>query len=107
MCSGVPAAFSGTCSKSHLPGYLKQLGQLRQKGIQEVYVISVNDPFVMNAWKDSFGVDSSVSPRNGTYDRYDSCRIRRVNGPKLLDWIGMLLLLWGIGDLSGSLPSLK
>jgi len=57
---GVPAAFSGTCTQQHLPGFFKQLGELRQKGIQEIYVISVNDPFVMNAWKDSFGVDSSV-----------------------------------------------
>ena len=58
--SGVPAAFSGTCSKQHLPGFFSRLGDLRQRGIQDIYVISVNDPFVMNAWKDSFGTDSSV-----------------------------------------------
>jgi peroxiredoxin len=82
--SGVPAAFSGTCTQSHLPGYFKHLGELRQKGIQEIYVISVNDPFVMNAWKDSFGVDSSVILARDAIDgRFGSCRIHRVHGSRL------------------------
>jgi glutaredoxin/glutathione-dependent peroxiredoxin len=58
--SGTPAAFSGTCSEQHLPGFFSKLGELRQRGIQNIYVIAVNDPFVMNAWKDSFNVDSAV-----------------------------------------------
>ena len=58
--SGTPAAFSGICSKQHLPGFFSHLVDLRQRGIQDIYVISVNDPFAMNAWKDSFGTDSSV-----------------------------------------------
>jgi 2-Cys peroxiredoxin 5 len=62
--SGTPAAFSGTCSEQHLPGFFSKLSQLRDKGIQEVFVISANDPFVMNAWKKSLGGDPSVSPTN-------------------------------------------
>jgi hypothetical protein len=61
--SGIPAAFSGTCSKQHLPGFFSHLVGLRQRGVQDIYVISVNDPFVMNAWKNSFGTDSSVIVR--------------------------------------------
>ena len=59
--SGTPAAFSGTCSEQHLPGYFTKLSQLREKGINEIFVIAANDPFVMNAWKNSLGGDASVS----------------------------------------------
>ncbi|KAI9877424.1 MAG: Peroxiredoxin-5, mitochondrial [Pleopsidium flavum] len=44
---GVPAAFSPSCSESHIPGYLKSEA-LRNAG--KVFVVSVNDPFVMKAW---------------------------------------------------------
>ncbi|RPA84324.1 thioredoxin-like protein [Ascobolus immersus RN42] len=44
---GVPAAFTPTCSKSHIPGYLAFLEDIPPT----VFVVSVNDPFVMNAWK--------------------------------------------------------
>ena len=46
----VPAAFSPTCSKSHLPGYIKSYKLLREKGIDAIICISVNDIFVMKAW---------------------------------------------------------
>lgn len=44
---GVPAAFSPSCSNSHVPGYLNH-PKLQQAG--KVFVVSVNDPFVMKAW---------------------------------------------------------
>jgi peroxiredoxin len=47
---GVPGAFTGTCSNQHVPGYLEHLDAIKEKGIDEVAVISVNDPFVMKAW---------------------------------------------------------
>ena len=46
----VPAAFSPTCSKSHLPRYIKSYELLREKGIDAIVCISVNDIFVMKAW---------------------------------------------------------
>ena len=47
---GVPGAFTGVCSNNHLPGYLEHLDAIKAKGVAEVAVISVNDPFVMKAW---------------------------------------------------------
>ncbi|KAA6411498.1 MAG: TSA family [Lasallia pustulata] len=44
---GVPAAFSPSCSESHIPGYLNSKAL---KGAGQVFVVSVNDPFVMKAW---------------------------------------------------------
>ncbi|KAI1807455.1 AhpC/TSA family protein [Daldinia bambusicola] len=46
---GVPAAFSGACSEKHVPSYIKS-PKLRDAG--RVFVVSVNDAFVMKAWGD-------------------------------------------------------
>ncbi|KAF7712408.1 Peroxiredoxin [Penicillium ucsense] len=46
----VPGAFTPTCSVNHVPGYIKNLPQLRQKGVDIVAVVAFNDPFVMSAW---------------------------------------------------------
>jgi peroxiredoxin len=47
---GLPGAYTPTCSAKHLPGYLDKLDELRGKGIDEVWCVSVNDGFVMAAW---------------------------------------------------------
>lgn len=49
---GVPGAFTDTCSK-HVPGYIKHYEEFQQKGVNEVYVVTVNDVFVTKAWKKS------------------------------------------------------
>ncbi|KAL4747063.1 Redoxin, partial [Aspergillus terricola var. indicus] len=43
-------AFTPTCSVNHLPGYIKNLPELKKKGVQIVAVVASNDPFVMSAW---------------------------------------------------------
>lgn len=43
-------AFTPTCSVNHMPGYIKNLPQLREKGVDIVAVVAFNDPFVMSAW---------------------------------------------------------
>jgi glutaredoxin/glutathione-dependent peroxiredoxin len=51
---GVPGAFTPTCSEKHMPSYIKLHQQLIDRGIDDVYCLSVNDDFVMNAWLLSF-----------------------------------------------------
>ncbi|KAE8147810.1 FMN-linked oxidoreductase [Aspergillus avenaceus] len=46
----VPGAFTPTCSVNHVPGYIKSLPQLKEKGVQVVAVIASNDAYVMSAW---------------------------------------------------------
>ncbi len=44
---GTPAAFSPGCSQSHVPGFVAARDQFRDLGFKEIYVIAVNDAFVM------------------------------------------------------------
>ena len=46
----LPGAFTPTCSSTHLPGYEAYYDALQSAGLDEVYCVSVNDAFVMNAW---------------------------------------------------------
>lgn len=45
----VPGAFTPTCSERHLPGFVQHFDEFHKRGI-DVYCVSVNDPFVMQAW---------------------------------------------------------
>lgn len=52
---GVPGAFTPTCHKNHLPGFLAKAGEIKAKGIEEIFVTGVNDVFVMDAWSKATG----------------------------------------------------
>jgi peroxiredoxin len=46
----LPGAFTPTCSAYQLPGFEEKYDDFRSLGIDDIYCISVNDGFVMNAW---------------------------------------------------------
>ncbi len=47
---GLPGAYTSVCSAKHLPGYVNLHQQYKDKGINRIICVSVNDPFVMSAW---------------------------------------------------------
>jgi peroxiredoxin len=56
----VPGAFTPTCSDYHLPSYVIRQDELKAKGVDTVACISVNDPFVMDAWGKDQNVGGAV-----------------------------------------------
>nr|VWP00735.1 Calcium influx-promoting protein ehs1 [Ganoderma boninense] len=56
---GVPGAFTGTCSEQ-VPQYIKAYEEFRQRGVDNIYIVMVNDAFVAKAWKEQLGPNSPV-----------------------------------------------
>ena len=57
---GVPGAYTSVCSKKHLPSYINMYDKFKEKGIDHIICLSVNDPFVMNAWGKENKVDNKI-----------------------------------------------
>jgi peroxiredoxin (alkyl hydroperoxide reductase subunit C) len=51
---GLPGAFTPTCSVKHLPSFVNSMDKVKKKGITKVICISINDPYVMDAWGKSY-----------------------------------------------------
>jgi peroxiredoxin len=56
----VPGAFTPTCSKTHLPGFVKNAGAIKAKGVDTIACLAVNDVFVLDAWGKSSGAEGKV-----------------------------------------------
>ena len=52
---GVPGAFTPGCTNRHLPGFVDNLGKLKEKGVEKVIFMAVNDAFVMDEWNKLYG----------------------------------------------------
>ena len=56
----VPGAFTPTCSKKHLPGYIKEADAIKAKGIDEIVCVAVNDAMVLAAWGCEHGATEKI-----------------------------------------------
>ncbi|MEO7495119.1 MAG: peroxiredoxin [Massilia sp.] len=69
---GLPGAYTPTCSAQHVPGYVALADQLKAKGVDEIWCISVNDAFVMGAWgrdQKATGVIRMLADGNATFSK--------------------------------------
>ena len=57
----VPGAFTPTCSARHLPGFLEQAAAFKEKGIDSIVCLAVNDAFVMGAWAKAQDVGPEIT----------------------------------------------
>ena len=57
-CVCIISAFTPTCSSYQLPNFETMFSQFQEKGIDEIYCLSVNDSFVMNSWFEAQGVEN-------------------------------------------------
>lgn len=69
----LPGAFTPTCSTYQLPGFNENASQFAEKGIDEIYCLSVNDSFVMNSWFDSLGITNVFPLPDGNGEFTEGC----------------------------------
>jgi len=68
----VPGAFTPTCSKTHLPGFVANAAAIRAKGVDTIACLAVNDVFVLDAWAKSANAGGKVlmlADGNATYTK--------------------------------------
>lgn len=56
----LPGAYTPTCSASHVPGFVEKASEIKAKGVDEIWCVSVNDAFVMGAWGESLGATGVI-----------------------------------------------
>ena len=77
----LPGAFTPTCSSTHLPGYEKKYEELKAKGVDEVYCLSVNDAFSMFQWAKQLGIEKvkMLPDGNGEFSRLMGMLVKNEN----------------------------
>lgn len=56
---GLPGAYTGPCSTSHIPSFMRTADGFRAKGVEDIICIAVNDPFTLTAWAKDTGADEA------------------------------------------------
>ena len=64
---GLPGAFTSTCSKLHLPGFVAHADEIKAKGIEHIFCLSVNDPYVMNGWGEINNTEDKIRMLSDPY----------------------------------------
>jgi len=64
---GLPGAFTSTCSKLHLPGFVANADKIKERGIENIFCLSVNDPYVMNAWGEANNTGDKIKMLSDPY----------------------------------------
>ena len=77
----LPGAYTPTCSSFQLPGFETMFSQFQEKGIDEVYCLSVNDSFVMNSWFEAQGVQNvrPLPDGNGEFTELVGASVKKAN----------------------------
>ncbi len=77
----LPGAFTPTCSSTHLPGFEAKYDELKAKGVDEVYCLSVNDAFTMFQWSKNLGVEKvkMLPDGNGDFTRLMGMLVKKEN----------------------------
>jgi len=77
----LPGAFTPTCSSFQLPGFESNFSKFQEKGIQEIYCLSVNDSFTMNAWFDGQGIQNvrPLPDGNGEFTHLMGASVEKSN----------------------------
>ena len=57
---GMPGAFTPTCHRNHLPGFLENRDAILERGVDEIVVLSTNDTHVLRAWAEASGAKGRV-----------------------------------------------
>ncbi|TGE00278.1 peroxiredoxin [Methylobacterium nonmethylotrophicum] len=64
----VPGAFTPTCHRNHLPGYVTRRDDILARGVDSIAVTSVNDVFVLDAWSKAAGAEGIEFLADGNGD---------------------------------------
>lgn len=75
----LPGAFTPTCSSTHLPGYEAEYDNILEQDVDEVYCLSVNDSFVMNAWLADLNIQKvkPIADGNGDFTRHMGMLVKK------------------------------
>ncbi len=77
----LPGAFTPTCSEKQLPGFEAAYDEIKSYGVDEIYCLSVNDAFVMNAWFESLGIQKvkALPDGNGAFTGSAGMGVAKTN----------------------------
>ena len=95
----LPGAFTPTCSTYQLPGFEENYDNIRNQDIDEVYCISVNDAFVMNAWGKDQNIQhvKMIPDGSGNFTRYMGMLIGKNHlGFGMRSWRYMAVIINGV-----------